>query len=246
MIALVILAVAAGTPPSGDDARFAACVAQSASDPAAAIAQAGDWRLKGGGVSARQCEGLAYARQARWAAAATAFENAARESEAKADPRTANLWVQAGNAALAGGDATKARGDLDSAIARGQLQGEELGEAMLDRGRARAALGDGKGAREDHDAALRLVPADPLGWLLSATLARKAGDLAKAQTDIGQALVLASDDASVALEAGNIAVLSGRDDAARTAWQAAIRNAPNSPQAKAAQDSLSRLGPGKL
>jgi tetratricopeptide (TPR) repeat protein len=149
--------------------------------------------------------------------------------------------VQAGNAALAGNNAPQAARYLDGALARGQLRGEALGEAHLDRARAHAALGDMKGARSDLDQAVRLVPADPLGWLLSATLARKMRDLPRAQADIEQAATRSPDDASVALEAGNIAILSGSVAAARLAWEAAIRNAPGSPAAKSAADALATL-----
>jgi Flp pilus assembly protein TadD len=98
-----------------------------------------------------------------------------------------------------------------------------------------------KGARADLDLVATHVPADPLGWLLSATLARKMNDLPRAQLDIEEAAKRAPDDASVALEAGNIAVLSGREDAARTAWQAAVKLAPESMSGKAATESLARL-----
>ncbi len=240
MIALLILAAqpATATPEA---TRFEACATLANTDPARALAEAGTWRIAGGGVLARQCEGLAYVTQKRWMPAATAFEAAAREADIKADGRAALLWVQAGNAALAGNDPAKAALYFDGALARGQLTGEALGEAHLDRARARAALGDMKGARTDLDLATRHVPADPLGWLLSATLARKMNDLPRAQADIGEAAKRSPDDASVALEAGNIAVLSGRDDAARTAWEAAIKLSPNSPSAKAATESLARL-----
>ena len=93
----------------------------------------------------------------------------------------------------------------------------------------------------DLDLATKHVPADPLGWLLSATLARKMNDLPRAQRDIEEAAKRSPDDASVALEAGTIAVLSGRDDAARTAWEAAIALAPGSASAKSAAESLARL-----
>ena len=240
MIALLILAAhpATATPEA---TRFEACATLADTDPARALAEAGTWRIAGGGVLARQCEGLAYVTQKRWMPAATAFEAAAREADIKADGRAALLWVQAGNAALAGNDPAKAALYFDGALARGQLTGEALGEAHLDRARARAALGDMKGARTDLDLATRHVPADPLGWLLSATLARKMNDLPLAQADIGEAAKRSPYDASVALEAGTIAVLSGRDDAARTAWEAAIKLSPNSPSAKAATESLARL-----
>ena len=240
MIALLILATQP-TVATPEPTRFEACATLAETDPARALAEAGTWRIAGGGVLARQCEGLAYVTQKRWLPAATAFEAAAREADVKGDGRSAVLWVQAGNAALAGNDAAKATTYFDGALTRGQLTGDALGEVHLDRARARAALGDMKGARTDLDLATKHVPADPLGWLLSATLARKMNDLPRAQADIVEAAKRSPDDASVALEAGNIAVLSGRDDAARTAWEAAIALSPNSPSAKAATESLARL-----
>ena len=240
MIALLILATQP-TVATPEPTRFEACATLAETDPARALAEAGTWRIAGGGVLARQCEGLAYVTQKRWLPAATAFEAAAREADVKGDGRSAVLWVQAGNAALAGNDPAKAALYFDGALTRGQLTGDALGEVHLDRARARAALGDMKGARTDLDLATKHVPADPLGWLLSATLARKMNDLPRAQADIAEAAKRSPDDASVALEAGNIAVLSGRDDAARTAWEAAIAFSPNSPSAKAATESLARL-----
>lgn len=233
MIALLLLAA--------EPTRFEACAMLAESNPVRAIDEASTWRIAGGGVLARQCEGLAYVTQKRWLPAATAFEAAAREADVNADGRAAFLWVQAGNAALAGNDPAKASAYFDGALARGQLTGEALGEVHLDRARARAALGDMKGARADLDLATKHVPSDPLGWLLSATLARKMGDLSRAQADIEQAAKRSPDDASVALEAGNIAILSGRDDAARTAWEAAVKLSPDSPSGKAATESLARL-----
>lgn len=241
MIPLLLLA-AAPAAASPAQARFETCVALTETDPAKALDEAAAWRVVGGGVLARQCTGLAYVAQARWAPAATAFEQAAREAEATQDGRAALLWVQAGNAALAGGDYAKARQFLDAALARGQLTGDLLGETWLDRGRASAALGDTKAARADLDKATELVPADPLGWLLSATLARKTGDLARAQLDIEQAMNRSPDDSSVALEAGNIALASGSTNAARVAWQAATMLQPGSPAAQSAAEALARLG----
>ncbi len=253
MIALLLFAAAQPAPAPApkptpalqlnDEQRFTACTALVAADPVRALDQAGAWRVNGGGLLARHCEALAYVAQKRWIPAATAFENAARDADNKADGRSANFWVQAGNAALAGNDAMRALTAFDAAFVRGQTVGADLGEIHLDRARARFALNDKKGARADLDAALKLAPADPLAWLLSATLARQSGDLARATTDIEEAQKRSPDDAQVALEAGNIAVLSGSDAAARIAWEAAVRNATDSPAGKAAAAALVRLGP---
>jgi tetratricopeptide (TPR) repeat protein len=238
---LLLLAAAAVTPSPAEE-RFAACIALIEASPSKALEEAGSWQINGGGILAQQCAGVAYAALNRWIPAATAFENAAREAERDGDGRAARLWVQSGNAALAGGELVQARSAFDAALARGQLKGAEAGEAYLDRARvcvAQASLAD---ARADIDKALNLAPNDPLAWLLSATLARRQNQLARASSDISEALKLSPDDASVALEAGNIAMLSGSETAARAAWEAAVKAAPQSSAGKAAAESLARLG----
>jgi tetratricopeptide (TPR) repeat protein len=234
-------AAPAATVQTNDQQRFEACAALVDSDPARALDQAGAWRVNGGGLLARHCEALAYVAQKRWVPATTAFEAAAKEADNKGDGRSTNFWVQAGNAALAANDPARARTAFDAALARGQAVQADLGEIYLDRARARFALADKKGARDDLDAALRLVPTDPLAWLLSATLARQSGDLVRAQADITQAMTRSPDDAQVALEAGNIAILGGRAEAARVAWQSAVKNGADRPAGKAAAEALSRL-----
>jgi tetratricopeptide (TPR) repeat protein len=194
--------------------------------PAAARMEASSWTLAGGGYFAQQCMGLAYTTERQWAAAASAFQQAARSAETAHDVRAGNYWAQAGNAFLAAGDATQARTALDAALASGDLTGFAQGEAQLDRARALVAAGQPMAARVDLDAALVNAPADPLAWLLSATLARRMKDLPRAQKDIGQALARAADDPSVQLEAGNIAAIAGDEANARKAWSEAARLAP--------------------
>ena len=238
--------------PSREDGRipvpekfavpFQACLDAALESPEAGIARAQQWRLEGGGFYARHCLGFAYARAERWPPAIVAFEQAAEEAERGGEmAQSARLWAQAGNAALAGGDAAKARSDFDAALARGLPDGMEKGEIHLDRARALVALGDMDAARESIDIALVQAPQDPLGWLLSATLARRSGEMSLAQTHIVKAVKLSPDDASVALEEGNIAVLTGHEDVARAAWDRAQRLAPDGAAGKAAADNISRL-----
>src|SRR3546814_16537719 len=73
---------------------------------------------------------------------------------------------------------------LDAAIGGGTLTGLHLGEAHLDRARALVAAGALAAAREDIDAALADAADDPLAWLLSATLARRMHEWARAKKDI--------------------------------------------------------------
>lgn len=242
MMFLLLLAVqTAAGPPSPVRERWDVCVDTATGDPAAGIAEADRWKLAGGGFLAEQCRGLAYAKAERWVSAAGAFEAAAREAEVARDVRAGKYWAQAGNAWLAAKDAAKARGALDAALATGNLSGLELGEAHLDRARARVAANDRQGARQDLDRAVVEAAADPMAWLLSATLARRMDDVPLAQKHIARALELAGDDASVQLEAGNIAAMARDEAGAKAAWDKAVRAAPGSPAAAAARAALNQF-----
>ena len=243
MTPILLFALAAAPPQSALEKKFDACAELAKTDPAKAAAAADQWRVAGGGLLARQCLGVAYAAQERWAPAAVAFEQAAQEAEIQRDGRAATLWVQAGNAALAGDDASKARQALDHALALPVLSPPMRGEAYLDRARAAVALNDSAAARADIDQALKLVAKDPMAWLLSATLARRQGDAPRATSDIAQAALLAPGEAAVSFESGNIAELRGDHEAARTAWAKTVAKDPDSPAGRAAAAALSTAKP---
>lgn len=245
------------TPEAADEAqalpipreiavKLQACLDQSVNDPDGGIKFADAWRMDGGSFYARQCTGFALSRAERWTASTLAFEQAADEAERSGHAvDAARLLGQAGNAALAGGGAAKARGFFDAALARGLPNGLEKGEVYLDRARALVALGDTAKARGDLDQALVQAPADPLVWLLSATLARRTNDLPLAQKHVAQAVKLAPDDAAVALEEGNVAMLSDQEDVARAAWQRAVKLSADSAAGKAASANLAQMGAGQ-
>lgn len=232
---MILFALLAAAQPADS------CADQIKLDPARVVTSADEWHAKGGGALARQCAALAYVALGRWQEAATAFEQAAREAEKAGELAAPNLWVQAGNARLAAGQPGPAVTALDAALATALLTDPAKGEARLDRARAQVGLGDLKTARADLDQALKLVPQDPLAWLLSASLARRMNALERAQVDIAEAARLSPDDASVALEAGRIALATGATAAARVAFEGAVRNQPGTEAALAAQAELDRL-----
>lgn len=244
MLTLLLLLQAAAGPASPADARERACLALAADNADAARTEAEAFRLAGGGWRARRCLAAAEAKAGRYPAAAQAFEAAARDAETgKAPPAAAaTLWANAGNAWLAAGEPLKARTTLDAALASGALKDLALGEAHLDRARALVAAGQPAAARADLDQATLHAAADPLAWLLSATLARRQGDLPRAHKDIGEALNRAADDASVQLEAGNIALLQKDHEVARASWAAAAKLSPGTPVGLAAANALAQFG----
>lgn len=224
-----------------DADRFDRCHDAATENPPAGMVEAQAWLVEGGGYVARQCLGFAQAKGGLYDAAAISFATAAQEAEVARDWRAANLWAQAGNAALAAGDPGAARGHLDAALAQGRLTGLALGEAHLDRARASLALEDWPRARADLDLAAQHAAQDPLVWLLSATLARRQDEMWKAVADIAVAAQLAPRDAAVALEAGNIAITNLDMDAAETHWQTALQLAGTTPLAETARARLEEL-----
>ena len=224
-----------------DAQRFDRCHDLAVEDPARAITEANFWVVQGGDFLARQCLGFALAKQAHFGEAANAFAEAAVSAQAAHDWRSGNLWAQAGNAALANGDAASARAHFSSALASGHLEGRALGQVQLDRARAALALSDWPAARADLDSAAQNTPQDPLLWLLSATLARRQADLVRAQADIQVAATLAAQDAAIALEAGNIAAAAGNLSAARQSWESAVALGGTTAQGGTARARLAEL-----
>jgi tetratricopeptide (TPR) repeat protein len=223
------------------EARYRACTTRIRGDAEGAAAAANAWRQEGGGLAARQCLGLALVALERWQQAGTAFEQAAREAEAASDARRADFWVQAGNAWVAAGEGARAMAAFDAALLTPSLSDELRGEVHLDRGRAQVALGNAAAARTELDRALQLVPNDPFAWYLSAALARRGNDLARAGADIARARTLAPDSPDILLLAGTLAGLAGNMAEAERLYRQVAQAAPNSDAGRQARESLATM-----
>lgn len=237
------------TAPKGssEQARLTLCLDQARTDPATAITTAGLWLNEAhdaGRAPPQQCLGQAYVSLLRWDAARTAFLSA-RDSARDGDYAVrARLGAMAGNAAIAGNDFSDALADLDKAAADAELAGDKALAGSIEGDRARVLVG----LKRDSEAASALdlartdAPQDADVWLLSATLARRTGDLKAAQAHIATAAGLAPQDPAVALEAGVIAELAGNDDAARKSWSSVVALAPAAPEAQTARTYLAETG----
>lgn len=233
-------------PPQQD--RLAACMALAARDPAAALAEARMWREQAkvpmAQVRANQCIGLIQSNQGDFAGAEDSFTAAIAGVPQAQHVGAVPLMAMAGNAALAGGRAENALTWFDRALAvPGNPDNAALGAIQCDRSRALVALRRDAEAAAALEEAHRLAPEDAEGWLLSATLARRQNDLPRAQRDIEVAARLDPRAPAVGLEAGVIAVLDGRDEAARKSWTSVVEAAPASDEAKVAKGYLEQLGP---
>jgi tetratricopeptide (TPR) repeat protein len=254
--ALVLAQAGAAEPPpppaatmTASEARLSVCLDQARTDPPTAIVAASAWASEVTGVDAslpQQCLGFAYMSLLRWDAAEQAFI-AARDARAESDGAArARLGAMAGNAALAGGDFAGALEPLSAAQADAEAAGlnEVAGGIAADRARALVGAGREAEAAEVLTGAQILAPQVADVWLLSATLARRQGDLSRARDLIGTAVALEPQSQEIGLELGLVAALSGDEVSARTAWTAVTALDEASPHAEAARAYLAQLDEG--
>jgi len=194
-------------------------------------------------VLANHCLGLAATQLGRWDEARAAFLAARGETPEGEARAKARFGTMAGNAALAAGDGTQAVAILEAALGDARQSASAPLEAIAAIGLSRALVSVGRQdeALEPLETATRLQPQDPESWLLKATLLRRLGRLADAQDAIERAAGLGPRDPRIALEAGLIAVLAGREDAARASWQSVIALAPESAEAENARHYIEQL-----
>lgn len=242
-------------PPRAGDAKdelnpttawLERCFDQIEQDPARAHSLAQIRRAETTGadrVLANHCLGIAASELGLWDDARSAFV-AAREETPAGEPRTrARFAALAGNAALAGGDPEGALALLEQAEADARAAADATLSALaaIDKARALVALGRSDAALGALDAATTLAPTRAEGWLLKATLLRRLGRLDEAQIAIETAVQRNPADPEIGLEAGVIAVLGGRDAAARQSWESVIALGPG-PAADTATGYLAQLG----
>lgn len=236
----------AAPAPAASSAQLNQCLAEIPANPLAASESAEQWRdqAKAGERAAAQlCLGSAYAQLERWDDAEEAFLAGRNEAGATSDLK-ARLAAMAGNAALAQGQPDRALGLLDNAkVDQGANRTMPVAlDIELDRSRALVALKRTAEAEAALADARSLDPKSAEAWLLSATLSRRENKLDVAQAQIEQAVQLLPVDPEIGLEAGVIAMLAGREDAARKSWQSVLAAAPNSPVADTARGYLAQLG----
>ena len=238
-----------GPAPTVEQDRAALCLAKVRSDPPGAAKDAQDWLAESRSAkplqAPRLCLGMAQAALLQWEAAEQTFSGLALEVPVEGGGETAVAYrAMAGTAAIAGGFPERALPWLDQAVAgAASIAPAQLGEIQIDRARALVALDKPAKARTALNEAHRLSPDDPDGWLLSATLYRRARDLTAAQADIEKAAALSATDPAIGLEAGVIAMLGGREAAARKSWDSVIALAPASNEARIAKGYLEQISP---
>ena len=226
--------------------RLTVCLRHARTDPTSAIVEASAWssEVSGADVSyPQQCLGLAYAMLLRWDAAERTFL-AAREALGAGDHfRRAQLATMAGNAALAGERPVDALVSLELAANDAAAAADDALRSMVEVDRSRALVMQGREAEAEATlASARTLDAQsPFAWLLSATLARRLGKLDEAQGFIETAAALSPNYPEIGLEAGVIARLDGRREAAEASWRSVVELAPDSAEATSARAYLAQV-----
>ncbi len=234
--------------PTFTPSRLQECLQQVQANAGTGAEAARAWLAQAKGSASAEpqlCLGLAQAELGEWEEAEAAFIAGRDVAAANEAVLKARLGAMAGNAALAQDEPERALVALDAAavVAKAQVDTELAGDIALDRARALVALKRDGEAATALDEARSAAPGNAAAWLLSATLSRRMAKLAEAQRQIEQAAVLAPLDAEVGLEAGVIAMLAGREDAARRSWQSVVAASPTSDagiRAKAYLDQTAR------
>lgn len=235
------------TPPEPQmPSLLRACLNAVDSDPAAGLARSGQWLESAKGTDrslALRCRGSALAAMGNWDDAGATFLSARDALPNEDGAGRARLAAMAGNASLAKGASNLSLGDFDKARADALAAGDKqlAGDIQVDRSRALVAMNREDEAAMALDEARSASPQNAEAWLLSATLYRRKGNMIEAQAKIEQAALLAPSDPEIGLEAGVIAMLSGREDAARRSWQSVQTIAPGTPAAETATGYLAQL-----
>lgn len=188
---------------------------------------------------AGHCLGIAYAALERWPDAARAFGRARDALPPGQAGYGARLGMATAAAELAAGRAEAALGEL-ARLDPGSDR-RLAGAIAVDRSRALVALGREDDAAAALEQARAADPDNDEAWLLSATLSRRMGDLAAAQAQIERAAILRPTGPEIGLEAGVIAALAGRDEAALRSWRSVLASAPGTAAALTAADYIAQL-----
>jgi len=196
-------------------------------------------------VLANHCLGLAASELALWDDAITAFEAARDETPDDEMRLKARFGAMAGNAAQASGDLLRAEQILRRAKRDAQSAASAGMQAVIaaDLARVLVAMQQPDNGLAELEYATQMQPDNAESWLLKATLLRRLDRLDQAQLAIERTGELDPLNPQVGLEAGIIALFTGRENAARSSWQSVIDLQPDSASAATARGYLDQLQP---
>ncbi len=212
-----------------DSARYGRCLENAEKNGAIALADAESWIKSGGSTPAHHCAAMAQIQMGRYGDAAGRLDGLARANATPSHMR-AELFAQAGNAWLLGGNGAKAAASLKSALAL------SAGDADIyaDLARAEAMIRNWREAVTHLNIALSMRPGSPELLLLRASAQRALRQYKPALADLNAALKAQPGAAAILMERGLLRRDLGDLGGARTDFTAAQKSGSPAIRAEAA------------
>ncbi len=242
-LALALAPLSAAPARAQDDTgeqerEYQDCMVLARAAPADGFESALSWAAFGGGGGARHCAAVALIGLGQYREAARRLERLAAELRAGNAALSLDVLVQAGQAWILAGDATRAHAVQSAAL---DIDPDNV-ELLLDRGITLATAKNYWEAVDDFNRALELAPGRPDLLTLRASAYRYLDALDLARDDIARALTHAPNDPDALLERGMLRRLAGDRAGARDDWLRVIGLAEGTPSAEAARANLAKLG----
>jgi tetratricopeptide (TPR) repeat protein len=216
--------------------RYDRCLELVKRDAAKADTEAAAWAAAGGGSAALHCNALALVELKHYSEAAQKLEDAA--SSGVLPPLHADLLDQAGNAWLLAHDPARAETAFSFALGF-DPKNEDI---LSDRARERGAAKNWTGAIEDLTGVLAIDADRADIYVLRASALHAQGKTNEARADIAHALDIYPNYPEALVERGTMRLEAGDRAGARTDWQMAAREAPDTDAATTARARLNQLG----
>ena len=223
--------------PAAEEQAYERCMALAESKPQQALAQAAQWRNKGGGYPAEHCEGAALYNLQQYAEAAQRFHEVAEAMPADAATLRADAYDQSGQAYLMANQPIKARAEFDSALNLAPLNIEML----IDRAQANGIARNYWDAIDDLNTVLDLDGTRADALTLRASAYRRVDSYDLALEDANRAIKIAPNFPDAYLERGDLRLITGDLAAARGDFQKVMQLEPNTPVAAEAQRNIAQL-----
>lgn len=237
LAAALFVASGAGAATVDHERQYRSCLALVHTKPEDAFESALAWRDQGGGAPAEHCAALALLGLGKHEQAATRLEALAEALGPDGKVRPSAVWAQAANVWLLGGEAERALGAIDRALA---LEPDRA-PLLVDRARALGELGRHADALADLDQAVGLDPADDDALAFRASALRQLGRLDEALAAADRALAANSANPSARLERGLVRMQMADIAGARADWLETATRYAGTPAADAAQALLEEL-----
>ena len=234
--------------------RYAKCLDMADRSPDRAINLALVWKGEGGGVPARHCEAVGLSRLGEYAEAAIRLEMIATDMRVGKDmpiragkrlvgtsAMLADMYGQAANAWLLGGQYGKAEAAIQFGLSLAGKNSKQETELLLDRARIAAADHDFEKSLADLETIYKRDTRRQDILVLLASSARLLGKHDRALEAITEYIDAFPDDVSGHLEHGNLLDAMGKPGAARKSWLKVLTLTAVGTDADAARANIERM-----